>query len=159
VDERSDSHLQDGGSSWAFHGSFERSVDVKGRFHLPSPFRHAGPPRAPERYVVSFGPDETLNLLPHDEFIAAFNRARRRRPGRGLRDELRRISHNSHVMEPDAQGRIAVPAEFLSRIGVEKRVLVVGMGSYLELWDPQRFAEHEASLAEPDLDLLDEFFV
>jgi MraZ protein len=133
-------------------------VDTKGRFNLPSPFRRAGPSHATERYVVTDGPDGTLNILPYIEFLRAFERVRQRRPGRELRDELRRLSHNSRVVEPDAQGRVAVPSEFLERIGVSRRILVVGMGRYLELWDPDRFAAHEASLGAADQEFLDELF-
>jgi MraZ protein len=146
------------GAAWAFTGSFERAVDEKGRFNLPFPFRRGGPGHAEERYVVAEGPDGTLNILTYPEFVAAFNRVRQRRPGRSLRDELRRMSHNSRVLEPDAQGRVAVPLDFLARIGVTKRILVMGMGNYLELWEPERWHEHASALGEPDQEMLDEFF-
>jgi MraZ protein len=158
VGEPSTTSQATGGVPWAFTGSFERAVDAKGRFNLPFPFRRGGPGHADERYVVAEGPDGTLNILPYNEFVDAFNRVRQRRPGRGLRDELRRLSHNSRVLEPDAQGRIAVPLDFLARIGVTKRILVIGMGNYLELWEPDRWREHAASLGDPDQELLDEFF-
>jgi MraZ protein len=157
VEERSSGH-PDGDGRWAFTGSFERAVDAKGRFNLPYPFRRSFQGQADERYVVTEGPDDTLALLPHGEFVAAFNRLRERQPGSALRDELRRLSHNSRIVEPDAQGRVAVPTEFLARIGVSKRVLVLGVGNRLELWEPDRWAAHSAGLGEPDRELMDEFF-
>lgn len=158
MDERGSAGQRREGEPWAFTGSFERAVDVKGRLNLPMSFRREVIGRTEERYVVTEGPDGTLNVLPYSEYIAAFNRIRRRRGDRALRDEVRRLSHNSRVMEPDAQGRIAVPTDFLARIGVDKRVLVIGMGNYIELWNPERWSEHEASLDPPDQDLLSEFF-
>lgn len=141
-----------------FHGSYTRSVDTKGRFNLPFRFRRSGPTQADERYVVSDGPDGTLNLLPYVEFVAAFNRARGRKPGQGQRAELRRISHNSRVVEPDSQGRIAIAPDILAPYGIDRRVLVVGMGNYMELWDPDRFAAQQENLAPPDSAFMDEFY-
>ena len=145
-------------SASCFHGSYTRSVDAKGRFNLPFRFRRSGSVHADERYVVSDGPDGTLNLLPYVEFVAAFNRARRRKPGQGQRTELRRISHNSRVVEPDAQGRIAIAPDFLAPYGITGKVLVIGMGNYMELWDPEQFAAQQASLAPPDSAFMDEFY-
>jgi len=145
-------------SLYCFHGGYERAVDAKGRFNLPFRFRRSGAAHGDERYVVSEGPDGTLNLLPYDEFVAAFNRMRQRKPGPDLRSELRRLSNNSRVVEPDAQGRVAVDPQLLERIGVGKRVRVVGMGNYMELWDPDRFAAAQAELDAPDPGFLDEFY-
>ncbi len=141
-----------------FHGSHVRAVDAKGRFNLPFQFRRTGAAQGTERYMVTGGPDGTLNLLPFSEWMAAFNRMRQREPNRSLRDELRRMSVNSRVVEPDAQGRIAVSPEILSRAGIGKKVLVMGMGNYLELWDPDRFAAYETGLGDADTDFLNEFF-
>jgi MraZ protein len=141
-----------------FHGSYTRSVDAKGRFNLPFRFRRSGPAHADERYVVSDGPDGTLNLLPYGEFVAAFNRARGLKRGQGQRAELRRISHNSRVVEPDSQGRIAIAPDVLAPYGIGRKVLVVGMGNYMELWDPDSFTAQHEGLAPPDSAFMDEFY-
>ncbi len=141
-----------------FHGSYLRSVDKKGRFNLPFRFRRSGATHAEEKYVVSDGPDGTLNLLPYGEFVQAFNRMRGRRPGAELRRELRRLSHSSRVLSPDAQGRVAVSPDFLARIHVDKKVLVVGMGNYMELWKPERFTATQETDETADTGFMDEFY-
>jgi len=41
----------------------------------------------------------------------------------------------------DKQGRLLVPAELREHAGLDGKVKVVGAGSYLELWNPDRLAE------------------
>ena len=120
--------------------------------------RKGGPADQQEKYVVSRGADGALALMPYEVWIANFNRLRQGVPGPELREYLRRISQASHVVDPDSQGRIAVPGDFLRDGGVGKKVTVVGMGNYMELWDPDLLA---AKMAEPpisDKGLTDEFF-
>ena len=145
-------------TTFVFHGSYTRAVDGKGRFNLPFRFRNAGGLGAAESYIVAEGPDGTLTLLPYTEWLRAFQKMRQQRPGKTLRAELRRLSHHSRVVEPDAQGRVMVAPEFLARVGVEKKVLVLGVGHYLELWDPERFAEYQATQPEADEEFMDAFF-
>ncbi len=144
--------------TFGFQGSYTRSVDQKGRFNLPFRFRRTGLDPADEKYVVADGPDNTLCLMPHLEWMRAFQRIRKRKLNRELRHGLRRQSHNSEVLEPDSQGRILVSPETLARCGISGKVLVLGMGHYLELWDPDRHADYHASVTEPDPDFMDEFY-
>ncbi len=41
----------------------------------------------------------------------------------------------------DKQGRVVVPAELREHAGLDGKVKVLGVGSYLELWDPGRLTE------------------
>ncbi len=157
MDQREEQTI-DNNTTYMFHGSHTRSVDGKGRFNLPFQFRRSGGVQENERYVVADGPDGTLNLLPYSEWIIAFNRMRQRDPNRSLRDELRRMSHNSRLVEPDAQGRIAVSPDILKKTGIVKKVLVMGMGNYLEMWDPERFEQYQAGLGDADTEFLNDFY-
>lgn len=144
-------------SSFTFHGSYDRSVDKKGRFNLPFRFRQGGP-EMDEKYVVTGGADGSLALQPYSEWIANFNRMRQGKPGPELRRNLRRMSRGSTIVEPDSQGRIAVNPEILGRVGITGKVTVVGMVSYMELWDPTTLEKVEASGEDPDAGFLDEFY-
>ena len=104
------------------------------------------------------GADGALALMPHEVWIANFNRLRQGEPGSGLRDYLRRLSQASHVVAPDSQGRVAVPGDFLQAGGVGSKVTVVGMGNYMELWDPDLLAAKIATPPISDEGLTDEFF-
>ncbi len=143
---------------FTFHGAYTRAVDTKGRFALPFRFRQGGSGPAEEKYVVARGADGSLSLLPYTVWIANFNRMRQGKPGADLRANLRRMSQKSLVLEPDSQGRVAVSPEFLSDCGIAKKVTVVGMGSYMELWDPDTLAQQDAGGDDVDAGFMDEFY-
>ena len=53
----------------------------------------------------------------------------------------------------DRQGRIVVPQEMRTAVGLDSRVAIVGCGDYVELWDPQRWtAELDAADSEAEED-------
>jgi MraZ protein len=143
---------------FTFHGSYTRAVDAKGRFALPFRFRQGGAGPAEEKYVVARGADGSLSLLPYSVWIANFNRMRQGKPGPALRANLRRMSRNSLVLEPDSQGRVAVSPDFLADCGITKKIAVVGMGSYMELWDPDVLAKQDEGGAEVDAGFMDDFY-
>ncbi|MCP4572421.1 MAG: hypothetical protein GY838_08745 [bacterium] len=149
-------HSTDQGAAFTFHGSYTRAVDVKGRFNLPFRFRHQG--ADDEKYVVSKGPDGNLAVHPHSAWIAAYNRMMNGAPGPELRRNLRRMSRDSSPVQPDAQGRIAVPAELLAGVGIGRKVTVIGVGAYMELWDPEALDTGDAVAGEPDTAFNDLFF-
>lgn len=128
------------GFAFTFHGSYTRAVDAKGRFALPFRLRQAGADQVEEKYMVSRGADGTLSLQPYDVWVANFNRLRNEPPSRELRDYLRRMSANSTQVAVDAQGRVAIAPEKLAEFGIDKKITVLGVGSYMELWSPEALA-------------------
>jgi len=144
--------------TYYYQGSYTRSVDDNGRFNLPFRFRRSGGSAGDEKFVLTEGPDRILCLMPHTEWLRAFKRMRRQGLDARRRQELRRQSHNSEVLTPDNQGRIKVPPAVLESFGIGEKVLVMGMGHYLELWNPNKHADHQSSLAEPDQDFMNAFF-
>jgi MraZ protein len=130
-------------ATFTFLGSYTRSVDAKGRFALPFRFRQGGSVPVEEKYVVSKGADGSLSLLPYSVWIGNFNRMREGQPSPELRANLRRMSLASTVVEPDSQGRVAVSPDTLAEFGIAKKISVVGMGSHMELWDPEALAKLE----------------
>jgi MraZ protein len=133
-------------------------VDAKGRFALPFRFRQGGSVPGEEKYVVSQGADGSLSLLPYAVWIANFNRMRQGKVGRELRANLRKISLASLVVEPDSQGRVAVPVETLTTCGITKKITVVGLGSYMELWDAESLTELNSGSEEVDSGFMDDFY-
>ena len=86
--------------------------------------------------MASKGADGSLTLLPYMVWEANFQRMRQAPPGAELRANIRRMSRSAIEVKPDSQGRVAVSPEVLKEFGIGKKITVVGMGSYMELWDP-----------------------
>lgn len=139
---------------FTFHGSHNRSVDAKGRFNLPLPFRVAGE----DKYMVSWGVSGVLTLSPYSVWVSNFNRMRALEATDELRDFLREISRTSRVVEPDLQGRVAVTAELLSPVGIDRKISIIGMGNYMELWDPKTLDQLDSGTEKLSPKLMNEFF-
>jgi MraZ protein len=143
---------------FTFHGSYTRAVDAKGRFALPFRFRQGGSVPVEEKYVVSQGADGSLSLLPYAVWIENFNRMREGQAGPELRANMRKMSLMSTVVEPDSQGRVAVPVDKLGKSGISKKITVVGMGAYMELWNPEVLDKLDAEGDVVDPGFMDEFY-
>jgi MraZ protein len=129
-----------------FFGQYLRAVDVKGRLSVP--FRFRPDHNAPERYVLLVVEENKLVLYPESEWGRKFEEVRAKAGGAQWRGYIRQISSSLSPLDLDSQGRVMIPKEFLSRLGIEKKVLVVGMCRYMEIYRPETFAEVCAK-AEP----------
>jgi len=146
-------------TEYCFHGAYERKVDAKGRFNLPFRFRRGGGTVEDEAYVVSPGTDGSLAVFPKEEWDQTFHRMRSRSSAPEWRANVRKFSAQSFTLAPDSQGRVSVPLALLKRAGIGRRVMVVGMGQNMELWDPERFESDQEDRAEVDPEFMNEFFV
>ena len=64
--------------------------------------------------------------------------------------DYRRVSRfyqgNSFDIELDASGRVTLPPPLLAHAGIEKEVVVVGVGDHLEVWDKGRWTREQEAL-------------
>lgn len=136
-----------------FQGTSALSLDGKGRVTVPA--RH--------RDLLNALCGQQLTLTKHHaRCLAVFPRPdwevfRDKLTGLPASAEpLRRLFIGSAVdVDIDAGSRILVPPELRQFAGLEKDVLLVGVGARLELWDAGRHAEQEQRLlAEGDFSVL-----
>jgi len=140
-----------------FSGSYERAVDPKGRFNLP--FRHRrGGEAAQDDYVVTPGVDGSLSIYPVETWDVVFQVAKDDADTAQMQANIRHISANTFDITPDKQGRVMVPVPALESVGIGKRVLVVGMGDHLELWDTDVYTVHQEKNMRPDADYMRRYF-
>lgn len=65
---------------------------------------------------------------------------------------------NAMDVEMDGSGRILVSPELRAAAGISRDAVLLGMGSYLELWDAQSYAAKEAEeMQKPMPDVLKDF--
>ncbi len=128
----------------AFRGTFDYSLDQKNRLTVPARFRAA----LSEGIVLATGADgcvEVWKPADFDEQIAAALAGRN-----PLSKEARKIRQwyfgNSHEVELDSAGRVAMPAALQAHAGLTKEVVVTGSGDHLQVWDRQTWADHRAGL-------------
>ncbi len=146
-----------------YYGSHTRKVDAKGRFHLPFQFRpeksddddHGA---VPDDYMICPGPHGSWALMPMNVWVASFNAKHEEMDKGKVLMDRRKMSRNSYTTIPDKQGRIAIPPMVKGPLGVDREILIVGMGATMELWAPDKIDGGEAGAQLPSDDYLIEFF-
>ena len=137
----------------AFRGTFDYSLDQKNRLTVPAKYRAA----LGESVVLATGTDGCIEVWRPDEFDGVINAAL---AGRNpLSREAREIRQwffgNSHEVELDSAGRVAVPAPLQGHASLTKEVVVTGAGDHFQIWDRARWADHKSGLGAKIDDLIE----
>ncbi|WP_307864841.1 division/cell wall cluster transcriptional repressor MraZ [Myceligenerans salitolerans] len=130
-------------------GTFTPKLDEKGRLILPAKFRG----RLAGGLVMTRGQDRCLFLLPMDEFSRIYEQVRSAPvTSQQARDYLRMFLSSASDEVPDKQGRVSIPAPLREYAGLGRDVVVIGVGTRVEVWDAEAWAayseEKEAGYAE-----------
>jgi MraZ protein len=121
-----------------FFGSHEHTIDNKGRLTLPAKWRSelAG------GVVVTRGLDDCLFIFPKAKFEAIAQEIDQQ--GIELadaRDWARYFLGMASDAEADRQGRVLIPQNLRDFAKLNGKVIVVGVTSRIEVWDPKRHGE------------------
>ena len=130
----------------AFRGQYEHSLDSKDRLTIPARWRA----QLAEGVVLVAGLDPCVEIYSSQgyedfsqRFLADLNRL-----GRKGRMMYRRFNASAHDEALDGAGRIRIPGHLIAHAGLERQCMVVGVADHLEVWHPERWAEHYAELDE-----------
>lgn len=131
-----------------FYGSFEYSLDAKGRVILPARLRS---PFEGKRALISCYVDKCLAVWTPDEFehfLAKAEAMESRGPeGRSL---ARALTAMSADVEFDGQWRLSIPGHLREWAGlrVDSPVMITGAGKKVELWQVDHWRESMAPALE-----------
>jgi len=139
-----------------FRGTFEYTLDNRGR--IPIPARYRGVFNGGVVLVESQDGCVEVYTAEAYEKEAAFliNQRPTRKKSRRLR---RGFFGRSFDVDLDGQGRILLPPRLRQHGDLNGAVLIVGRGECLEIWNPQRWAGEEEDIDEKyesDLESLEE---
>ena len=134
------------GKAVMFVGTFEHSLDDKGRVVLPSTFRV----QLVEKGFLSQW-DRCLGLWTEQGFADAAERLTQRiRNGEVPQGALRAFAANAHEVRPDSQGRITIPQRLREFAGLARDAVVIGAIDRIEIWETGRWTD-QADLADDSL--------
>lgn len=125
-----------------FQGASALNLDAKGRMSIPARHRDALLEQDEGRITLTRHPHGCLLLFPrsvwesHRQQIAAWPMS--------ARPWQRIFLGNASDVDLDSAGRILIAPELRGAIGLEREVMLLGMGSHFEVWDAARLAESEA---------------
>lgn len=129
-----------------FMSEYNHTVDPKGRLIIPSKFREI----LGEEFVVSKGMDGCLFVYANDDW-KAFEQKLTSLPliNKEARKFARFFLAGAASVELDKQGRILLPASLREFAGLDKDVVLVGVGSRIEIWSKDKW---EAMNEDDDMD-------
>lgn len=129
-----------------FMSEYNHTVDAKGRLIIPSKFREV----LGEEFVISKGMDGCLFVYANDDW-AAFEQKLTSLPmtNKEARKFARFFLAGAAQVELDKQGRILLPAALREFAGLDKDVVLVGVGSRIEIWSRENY---EAESDDVDMD-------
>jgi MraZ protein len=131
-----------------FLGQFQHNLDDKGRLMIPARFRELLEGGA----YITQGFDKCLMVLTEAYFKQVYERIEAMNLADPTARLLRRlILANAYPVEVDKVGRILVPQNLRTFLGVPSGELVVaGQGEYFEVWTPATWAEQMALLQDTE---------
>jgi len=119
-----------------FRGSFEHTVDAKGRVSIPSKFRDIIADRYDGRLVLSMDLDRCLTVYPLEEWERLEEKIKTLpMMQKEVKEFQRFLLSYATDCELDNQGRILIPPGHRDYAGIGKNVRVNGMINKLEIWD------------------------
>ena len=138
-----------------FFGETAINLDAKGRLAIPIRYRDSIQEQCGGQLVLTYSAFDSgaLYVYPEKEWervrddvmgLSTFN------PGH--RSLQRKLVGSASAVEPDGNGRIQLPQTLRQVAGLEKRVVLLGIGNRFEIWNEtilnQKRAEEERSLDE-----------
>src|SRR5215469_1720384 len=132
-----------------FMSTYVNKVDRKGRVSVPATFRTALADQSFDGIVVYPSLDQdALEATGIDRMEAV---------SAGLDELEQQDQHQSLVtlilarsqrLPFDPEGRILLPEKFTAHAHITESAAFVGLGPTFQIWEPNRFAEHEAALLD-----------
>ena len=143
-----------------FFGETAINLDAKGRLAVPMRYRESLVEQCQNRLVLTYSAFDLGSLWLQPEEI-----------WESMRDEVmslpsfnpshralqRRLVGSATSVEPDSSGRILLPPSLRQSAGMEKRVIMLGMGKRFEIWNEDtlntRRDEEGSAFEEPSAEM------
>mgnify|MGYP000107868724 CR=1 FL=1 len=138
-----------------FFGETAINLDAKGRLAIPMRYRESIQEACEGQLVLTYSAFDNgaLYLFPKEKWEAVRDEVMKLSTYEPRHRSLqRKLVGSASTVEPDANGRIQIPLTLRQVAGLEKRVVMLGMGERFEIWNEtilnQRRVEEERSVDE-----------
>ena len=129
-----------------FLGEYAHALDSKNRMFVPAKYRE----ELGETFIITKSVDKCLTAYTMEEWqklkakLDAMPAAKSRRIKRF-------ILANAEDVRCDSQGRVLFSAQLRAYAGIEKNAVIIGVGSYLEIWAEEEWAKARAADEAEDI--------
>ncbi len=119
-------------------GEFRHSVDPKNRLFIPAKHREELAPEG-ESFMIARSMRENclkvFSMKEWENYIAPILKLERK----ASESILRALHRDAAQVSADSQGRIVIPPSLIKFAGIEKGAVVVGCGTYSEIWSEEEY--------------------
>jgi MraZ protein len=131
-----------------FQGASSLSLDAKGRLAVPTRHRDALSAHAGQLTITKH-PHGCLMVFPRP----AWEEFRSRIANLPMQAQWwkRIFLGNAMDVDMDGAGRVLISPELRAAASISKDAILLGMGSYFELWDAQEYAAQEAEAKKAEM--------
>ncbi len=130
----------------SFKGSYDYSIDNKGRMNIPAKLRKYVSPDANDTFVITRGFEKCLFVYPQDEWNQLENSIRALSPTNPQHRFFMRVLLQQAVeSQLDGQSRITIPKDLLQFASIEDEVTILGVLEHIEVWNPKEYKQYLAS--------------
>lgn len=130
-----------------FLGQYEHTIDEKGRMTIPARYREL----LNDSAYITQGFDHNLIVMTAPVFEQIYQRVNQMSLTNPVTRQLKRLifSHADKV-EFDRAGRILIPSFLREAIGLQDSAVMVGVGSYFEIWAPSQWTQQDKQLQDEE---------
>jgi len=126
-------------------GTHTPKLDDKSRLILPAKFRD----ELSEGVVITRGQERCLYVFSKSEFASVHEKIRQAPvTSEDARKYLRVFLSGATDDQPDKQGRILLPQLLRDYAGLQKDLVIIGVGSRAEIWDAASWQSYLANNEE-----------
>jgi MraZ protein len=116
-----------------FWGEFTHQLDKKGRLIIPARYRA----NLGQGAILTRGIDHNLVIYPQDAWRTVIEQLNQMPITHSTARALRRLMFSGAVeLSFDRQGRVLIPIYLRHYASLEDEVLIVGMETFVEIWQP-----------------------
>ena len=129
-----------------FLGEYSHALDSKKRIFMPAKYRE----ELGETFVITKSVDKCLTVYTLPEWEKLREKLDSL-PAAKSRQIKRFIFANAADVQCDSQGRVLISAQLRAYAGIEKNAVIIGVGSYLEIWAEEEWAKNCAAEEAEDI--------
>jgi len=138
--------MVESGEKWCMLvGHYFGKLGAKKRTAVPSRFRR----KLGKKVVVAQWYESCLVIVSFEQWEKIVSQIKNKTfLSSSLRDTDRFLLGNAYPVELDSQGRFILPASLADYAGLGEELVFVGLFDRLEVWDKERWQEHQKYLKE-----------
>jgi MraZ protein len=132
----------------AFRGSFNHTIDTKGRVIIPAKFREEIEAEGDPNLILTIF-DGCVRAYPLDAWKEIEQKIDSlQETGAGMRRFRRIFIGNAFENSYDRQGRLLIPPKLKQEAELERDVVLIGQLKHFEIWDRAKYELEESLLIE-----------